>query len=159
MMQDTQDTTAYSYSFDVPLAPEAAFALFTEGFDRWWPKERVHLSERPCEAVVLEPVPGGRWYERADDGSECDWGLVREVERPTRILMAWHLNPEWVFDPDPAKATEVEVTFAGEGDGTRVTLEHRGFEVHGAPGAGMREAVGSEGGWPEHLEHYRRAAA
>ena len=38
-------------------------------------------------------------------------------------------------------------------------IEHRGFEVHGAPGAGMREAVSSEGGWPEHLEHYRRIAA
>ena len=159
MTQDTQDTTAYSYSFDVPLAPEAAFALFTDGFDRWWPKERVHLSEGPCAQVALEPVPGGRWFERAEDGSECDWGFVREVDRPKRILMAWHLNPEWVFDPDPARATEVEVTFAAEGDGTRVTLEHRGFEVHGAPGAGMREAVGSEGGWPEHLEHFRRIAA
>jgi hypothetical protein len=39
-----------------------------------------------------------------------------------------------------------------------VTLEHRGFEVHGASGAGMREAVSADGGWPEHLEHYRRAA-
>jgi uncharacterized protein YndB with AHSA1/START domain len=158
MTQQTGETAAYRYSFVVPLAPEDAFALFTEGFDRWWPKERVHISERPCVAVALEPVVGGRWYERGDDGSECDWGFVREVDRPGRILMGWHLNPEWVFDPDPAKATEVEVTFEPEGDGTQVTLEHRGFEVHGGPGAAMREAVSSEGGWPEHLEHYRRAA-
>ena len=158
MTQETQDTTAYRYSFTVPLAPEAAFELFTEGFDRWWPKDRVHLSERPCEAVVLEPVAGGRWYERADDGTEIDWGFVREVDRPGRILMAWQLDPEWSFEPDESKATDVEVTFEPEEDGTRVTLEHRGFEVHGAPGAGMREAVSGEGGWPEHLEHYRRVA-
>ena len=50
------------------------------------------------------------------------------------------------------------MTFTAEDDGTRVTLEHRGFEVHGAPGAGMRKAVSAEQGWPEHLEHYRRAA-
>jgi uncharacterized protein YndB with AHSA1/START domain len=158
MTQETQDMTAYRYSFSVPIAPDAAFELFTEGFDSWWPKERVHLSERPCALVALEPVAGGRWYERADDGSECDWGFVREVERPNRILMAWQLDPEWEFNPDPGKATEVEVTFEAEGDGTLVTLEHRGFEVHGEPGAEMREAVGSEGGWPEHLEHYRKAA-
>jgi hypothetical protein len=52
--------------------------------------------------------------------------------------MAWHLDPEWSFNPDPGKATEVEVT--------------------GGPGAEMREAVSSEAGWPEHLEHFRRAA-
>lgn len=158
MTQETQDTTAYRYSFSVPLDPEAAFELFTEGFDRWWPKERVHISEGPCAAVTLETVVGGRWYERAEDGSECDWGFVRALDRPGRILMAWHLDPEWKFNPDPGKATEVEVTFDAEGDGTLVTLEHRGFEVHGAPGAEMRDAVSSEGGWPEHLEHYRRAA-
>lgn len=158
MTQETQDTTAYRHSLVVPIDPEAAFALFTEGFDRWWPKERASLSERPCETVVLEAHAGGRWYERADDGSEMDWGFVREVDRPARILMAWQLDPEWEFDPDPAKITEVEVTFVAEGEGTLVTLEHRGFEVHGPPGGGMREAVASEGGWREHLEHYRRIA-
>jgi uncharacterized protein YndB with AHSA1/START domain len=155
----TQTTDAVTHSMLVPLAPEAAFELFVDRFGDWWPKERVHLSERPCEAVVLDAVSGGRWFERADDGSECEWGCVSEVDRPRRILMAWHLNPEWVFDPDPEKATEVEVTFTEEANGTLVTLEHRGFEVHGAAGAGMRQAVSSEEGWAEHLEHYRRMAA
>ena len=68
------------------------------------------------------------------------------------LLLAWHLTPEWKFDPDPAKATEVEVLFDAEEDQTRVTLEHRGFEVHGEPGAAMRESVGSDGGWASLLE-------
>jgi uncharacterized protein YndB with AHSA1/START domain len=83
---------------------------------------------------------------------------VRELDRPDRILLAWHLTPEWRFDPDPAKATEVEVSFSAESEGTRVTLEHRGFEVHGESGAAMRESVGSDGGWASLLALYRDAA-
>ena len=83
---------------------------------------------------------------------------MREVDRPERILLAWHLTPEWKFDPDPAKATEVEVAFAAEEDATRVTLEHRGFDVHGDAGAAMRESVSSDGGWSSLLEMYRAAA-
>ena len=40
-----------------------------------------------------------------------------EIDRPNRILLAWHLTPEWRYDPDAAKATEVEVTFIAEEDG------------------------------------------
>ena len=77
---------------------------------------------------------------------------------PCDILLAWHLTPDWKFDPDPAKATEVEVLFDAEEDQTRVTLEHRGFGVHGEAGPAMRESVSSDGGWPSLLETYRRAA-
>jgi uncharacterized protein YndB with AHSA1/START domain len=83
---------------------------------------------------------------------------VLEIDHPNRILVAWHLTPEWKYDPDPASATEVEVTFEAERDQTRVTLEHRGFEVHGEAGAAMRESVGGEGGWRSLMELYRRAA-
>jgi hypothetical protein len=46
------------------------------------------------------------------------------------------------------------VTFAAEDDGTRVTLEHRGFEVWGEKGAAMRDSVSSDGGWRGLLEGY-----
>jgi hypothetical protein len=52
----------------------------------------------------------------------------------------------------------VEVLFDAEEDGTRVTLEHRGFETHGQAGATMREAVSGEGGWSSLLAMYRDAA-
>jgi len=154
----TQTTDAVSQSVLVPLAPDAAFELFTDRFGEWWPKDSHHILDTPAAEAILEPREGGRWYERAADGSECDWGYVREVDRPHRILLAWHLTPQWQFDPDAAKATEVEVTFTAESDGTRVTLEHRGFAVHGDAGAAMRESVGSDGGWPSLLEIYRHAA-
>ena len=81
-----------------------------------------------------------------------------EIDRPNRILLAWQLTPEWRFDPDEAKATHVEVTFEPEDGGTRVTLEHRGFEVHGEAGAAMRESVGGEGGWAGLMDLYKNAA-
>jgi hypothetical protein len=39
-----------------------------------------------------------------------------------------------------------------------VTLEHRGFDVHGEAGAAMRESVSAEGGWAQLMELYRNAA-
>jgi uncharacterized protein YndB with AHSA1/START domain len=154
----TQTTEAVSHSVLVPLAPEAAFELFTDRFDHWWPREGHQISDARVEEFVLEAREGGRWFERAEDGAECEWGFVREVDRPRRILLAWHLNPEFDFDPDPARATEVEVTFRAEEGGTRVTLEHRGFEVHGEAGAAMRESVDSDGGWASLLATYRDSA-
>ena len=154
----TQTTDAVTHSVLVPLPPDAAFELFTDRFSDWWPKDSHHISDVPAAEVILESREGGRWYERAEDGSECDWGFVREADRPKRILLAWHLTPEFKFDPDPATATEVEVTFSAEEDQTRVTIEHRGFAVHGDGGAAMRESVDSDGGWSSLLEMYRNAA-
>jgi len=47
--------------------------------------------------------------------------------------------------------------FDAEDDQTRVTLQHRGFEVHGEAGPGMRESVGSDGGWRSLLQRHRAA--
>ena len=154
----TQTMEAVSHSVRVPLAPEAAFELFADRFTDWWPKDSHHIADIETVEAFLEAREGGRWYERAEDGTECDWGYVRELDRPERILLAWHLTPDWNFDPDPARATEVEVTFTREGEGTRVTLEHRGFEVHGEAGAAMRRSVDADGGWPSLLALYRDMA-
>jgi uncharacterized protein YndB with AHSA1/START domain len=154
----TQTTDAVTTSVLVPLEPGAAFELFTDRFSDWWPKDSHHIGDADAAEVFLDARPGGRWYERAEDGAECDWGSVLEIDRPNRILLAWHLTPEWRYDPDPANATEVEVTFIAEEEQTRVTLEHRGFEVHGEAGATMRESVGGDGGWATLMELYKNAA-
>jgi uncharacterized protein YndB with AHSA1/START domain len=154
----TQTTEAVTRSVLVPLEPGAAFELFTDRFGEWWPKDSHHILDSPAAEVVLEPREGGRWYERGESGEECDWGHVLELDRPNRILLAWQLTPKWKFDADESRATQVEVTFSAEDDGTRVTLEHRGFEVHGEAGAAMRDSVGSEGGWGQLMELYKNAA-
>jgi uncharacterized protein YndB with AHSA1/START domain len=155
----TQATDAITQSVLVPLQPDAAFELFTDRFSHWWPKDSHHIADADAAEVFLEPRAGGRWYERAEDGAECDWGTVLEVDRPNRILLAWQLTPEWRFDSDRSKATHVEVSFTAEEPGTtRVTLTHSGFEVHGEAGATMRESVGGDGGWAQLMELYKNAA-
>jgi uncharacterized protein YndB with AHSA1/START domain len=155
----TQTTDAVTQSVLVPLEPGAAFELFVDRFGDWWPKDSHHIADADAADVFLEPRAGGRWYERAEDGTECDWGTVLEVNRPNRVLLAWHLTPEWRYDPDPAQATQVEVSFVAEEHGaTRVTLTHSGFEVHGEAGAAMRESVGGDGGWAQLMELYKNAA-
>ncbi len=149
-----QTTLSATTTVTVKATPERAFETFTAGFASWWPLDSHHIGTQAAVDVVMEPHPGGRWYERAADGTECDWGFVTAYEPPRRLVLAWHLNPDWDFDPDPARATEVEVTFAPDGEHTVVALEHRGFEALGERGPEMRDAVSSPGGWVDLLSAY-----
>jgi hypothetical protein len=48
------------------------------------------------------------------------------------LTPASDIDPRWELQTDPAKASEIEVTFAEEGPGrTRVVLRHRHLERHG----------------------------
>lgn len=134
---------------------ERAFKIFTEFFGGWWPSTH-HIGKQPYETAILEGRMGGRWYERATDGTECEWGRVLAWEPPARLVLSWHLQPDWQYDPDPTKASEVEVRFIAEsGASTRVELEHRLIERHGAGSDGMRTQVDSEGGWGMIVELYQ----
>lgn len=141
---------------EAPL--ERAFAVFTEGLDSWWPLATHAIGAQPAVAVVVEPRPGGRWYERAADGSECDWGRVLAWEPPHRLVLAWEVSADWQHDP--GLVTEVEVRFHAEhADRTRVELEHRGLEAYADRAGDMRDTFDSPGGWPGLLERFAGAAA
>lgn len=47
---------------------------FTEGHGTWWPLATHHIGTKPAATAVIEPGAGGRWFERAADGEECDLG-------------------------------------------------------------------------------------
>jgi hypothetical protein len=51
----------------------------------------------------------------------------------------------------------VEIRFLPDGDGTRVELEHRGWERVGAEAAEVREAYGSPQGWVTTLNVFASA--
>ena len=93
----------------------------------------------------MEPRAGGRWYERGEDGSECQWGRVLSWEPPARVVLAWQINAQWQYDPD--FETEVEIKFIADGTGTRVELEHRDLERYGEQAETMRATFDSDGGW------------
>jgi uncharacterized protein YndB with AHSA1/START domain len=107
------------------------------------------------EKAIIETRAGGRMYSRQVDGSECDWGRVTAWEPPRRLVFAWQITHEWGYEPDLAKASEVEIIFTAIGaESTRVDLEHRHFERHGAGGSSMRTAVDSPNGWGGLLQMY-----
>ena len=117
------------------------------------------LQDRNANAVdaVVEPQVGGRWYERGDDGSTCDWGRVLLWEPPSRLVLSWDINAEW--QPEPTLNTEIEVRFIPEGENvTRVELEHRHLDRYGARREEMRRIFDVEGDWGRLLALFARAA-
>ncbi|MET0310392.1 MAG: SRPBCC family protein [Sphingomonas sp.] len=131
----------------VKVPPPRAFTLFTADIARWW-APNMNIAKGLFADLVLEPRPGGRWFERSEDGAETDWGKVLAWDPPGRLVIGWQLNAEFKFDPD--FVTEVEVTFEPEGQGTRVTLEHRNLERFGPSAEIVAGKVG--GGWPRLLQ-------
>jgi uncharacterized protein YndB with AHSA1/START domain len=108
------------------------------------------VGENPHVDVVIEPRSGGRWFEVDSQGNETPWGKVLVWEPPGRLVLGWQLNSVFTYDPD--LLTEVEVTFSPQGDGTRVTLEHRDLERFGADAEKLAGQLG--GGWPGFLDQY-----
>jgi uncharacterized protein YndB with AHSA1/START domain len=100
----------------LPLTPLAAFELFTQKIGVWWPADRRHTQDPTSEIFLLQ---SGRFYERARDGHEVELGHVRSWELPSRILL------DFFIATGPEKPTEVEITFAAQEGGTRVTVTHR----------------------------------
>jgi uncharacterized protein YndB with AHSA1/START domain len=134
-------------SIRVKATAERAFQVFTEGIDTWWPRSH-HIGKSPMKRIILEGRPGGRCYSDQVDDTECDWGSVLVWDPPQRFVIAWQISPNWQFEPDLAKSSEVEVRFTPEAGGfTRVDLEHRHFERHGAGAESMRTAVDHSDGW------------
>ena len=132
-----------------------AFEVFTAGFGRWWPASHS-ISKSPQKAAIIEPRLGGRWYERGEDGSECEWGRVLVWEPPARLVLSWQLSAQWKYDPH--LLTEVEVRFIPEGERvTRVEFEHRGLENYGDQAEALRKSISSPGGWPGILDAYAAA--
>ncbi len=134
-------------SIPVKATVEHAFAVFTDGYDTWWPRTH-HIGKSPMTRAIIEGRAGGRCCSEKADGSECDWGRVLVWEPPHRLVLAWQITHEWGYEPDLARSSEVDVWFTAQPDGlTRVDLEHRHFERHGAGGAAIRTAVDSPNGW------------
>jgi uncharacterized protein YndB with AHSA1/START domain len=150
----TTDTNVrVTKSVTVRASAERAFTVFTERFASWWPASH-HIGAAELADAVIEPRVGGRWFERGVDGAECDWGQVLAYEPPARVVLSWHLQGDWSYHPDPARASEVEVRFVAEApDRTRVELEHRHLERHDDPDA-VRDGVASPKGWSGILDGY-----
>jgi uncharacterized protein YndB with AHSA1/START domain len=107
----TAETVVVHLQIDAP--PEVVFDCFCD------PKALITWMG---EAAATEPWPGGHFAVDIDDMQVR--GEFKIVERPTRLVFSWgfagipHLPPG---------ASTVEVTFAAHGNGTALTLVHRGL--------------------------------
>jgi uncharacterized protein YndB with AHSA1/START domain len=156
MTTQAQDTAVRTQVVvEVPI--ERAFAVFTDDFDSIKPREHNMLAVDIAE-TVFEPREGGRIYDRGVDGSECHWASVLVYQPPKRIVFSWNISPQWQVEPDPGKVSEVEVRFVPESpERTRVELEHRNLDRHGAGWESARDGVAGEGGWPLYLRRFADA--
>ena len=148
-MSSAQTTVeAVKKSLVVKCSPERAFEIFTREIGSWWPVGDYSIGGDKVTEVVFEEQVGGRIFERHSDGGEGEWGRVLAWEPPHRFTMSWYPGGT------PAEATELEVRFAAEGDGTKVDLEHRGWEIFAAEGQQTRDKY--DNGWPTVLGHLER---
>jgi len=154
-------TTAAAFRTTITVeAPiDRAFTVFTSGIGSWWPKGH-HIGNVDLADVVIEGHPGGRWFQRAVDGSECEWGKVLTWEPPDRVELAWHLDADFVFDPDPERASRVEVRFTATGERTtRVDFAHADLDHVGERWPELLGEISEQGGWPVILEGFATSAA
>ncbi|HEX8345851.1 MAG TPA: SRPBCC family protein, partial [Actinoplanes sp.] len=151
-MGDGEDTMSLRVSVLVEAAPEAAFDAFTTRVHEWWVREFTWSGRDLLDTIGIEPGPGGKAYEIGPHGFRLDWGRVLVWDPPRRVVLAWQIAPDRVPRPDPAQASEVDVSFRQQPGGTAVTLEHRHFERHGPDAAGYRRAMTD--GWRELLDRY-----
>ncbi len=150
--------TAVRVSLEVHAPIERAFRVFTAEIGSWWDPDH-HILKAELAEMVFEPRVGGHVYDRGADGSECPWARVLAYEPPHRLVISWDINMQWQLEPDPAKTSEIEVRFVEQApDRTVVEFEHRNLDRHGEGWEGMRDAVGSPGGWPAGLQAFAEAA-
>jgi len=158
-MPKTAEEAVVRKSVRVGVPIQRAFSVFVEQMETWWPAEH-HIGAQPFETIFVEPRAGGRWYERDVQGNECNWGQVLAWAPPDRVAFSWHLAPpEWKFNPDLDKASEVEIRFTAEGpSSTLVELTHSHLERHGEDFEQMRAMMDGPGAWVNTLAAFAKAA-
>jgi uncharacterized protein YndB with AHSA1/START domain len=156
-MSGATDPNSVRKVMSVKAPPAVAWRVFTEQMGSWWPLGVYKIGKAKAVDAVLEPRVGGRWYERGDDGSTCDWGRVLAWEPPSRLVLSWDISADFQYDPNVK--TEIEVRFIPEGkNATRVELEHRHLDRYGPRRDEMRTIFDTTGDWGRLLAMFARVA-
>ena len=122
----------------VRCSPERAFEAFTVQIAGWWPLSTHSVYGGDAATVGFVE---GQIVERSNEGRTNVWGQVLTWEPPDQLSFTWHPGR------DDGQRTQVTVTFRPEGDGTRVDLEHIGWEVFGEDAEATRATYDGAKGW------------
>ena len=144
----------------VAVAPSDAFEVFTEETDLWWRRGfKYRLAGRRPGTLEFEPGVGGRLFEsfETDSGTRVyETGSITVWDPPARLVVKWRNSN---FSPD--ESTELDVRFEPSGEGTLVTVQHRGWAAlrpdhparHGLEGAAFSRMMGMW--WSDQLTSMR----
>jgi uncharacterized protein YndB with AHSA1/START domain len=130
----------------VSCGPAEAFRLFTDEIDSWWPLATHSVGQEKAVSCHFEGREGGGIFETHADGTVHLWGTITSWEPGARLVFSWHPGR------DASTAQEVELRFVRMPSGTRVELEHRGWEVLGDRAEAIRAGYAS--GWVSVLDRY-----
>jgi uncharacterized protein YndB with AHSA1/START domain len=122
-MSDALVSEAVRKVVTVDCTVEEAFRVFTADAMSWWPVATHSIHGDAVRELVFEGEEGGEVYEVSESGERGHWATVVSWEPPSRLVLAWNILE---LESVP---TEVEIRFLPEGPGTRVELEHRGWEA------------------------------
>lgn len=129
---------------EVDVDAATAFKIFTAEIGRWWRPGAINWYRSDhAIGMEIEPRVGGRWRELCDDGGHTEFGAVVGWEPAKRLLLSYRDIPN----------SEVELRFDQLSDGTRITMEHRGWpQVDPAIAAKQRHV--KRWGWTSILGWY-----
>ncbi len=107
-------------------APAArTFSAFTREIGEWWrPNGLFRFTDRVGGRLAFEPDPPERLVEIGTNGERFEIGPVTVWDPPHRLVFGWRQAgfPAGQF-------TEVSVRFDTVENGTRVTVEHFGWDA------------------------------
>ena len=132
---------------DVPLSSAMAFNKFINELQMWWPKEYTWSKDKLVLLKMGNNV-NELCSEIGPDNFHCDWGKILEIEQGKKIKFSWQIDYNRVPQPDPAKASEVEVTFENAGAANcSVKIIHRNLDKHEIKQHLYFEALNGQHGW------------
>jgi hypothetical protein len=152
------NTDCVTASTTVAVDPATAFAIFTGEIAAWWKPKVQGLFQHGRDGTLR--FDNGRLVETYEKGEPFEIGRVLAWEPAKRFVVEWR---QYGFAP--GDCTEVEVRFEAAAKGTRVTVQHRGWDRlpadhparHGYTGGAFTSLIGLR--WGDALTGLRAAAA
>jgi uncharacterized protein YndB with AHSA1/START domain len=128
--------------------PEEVFDAWTNPavLERWW----ATTPKGPSPGCDVDLRVGGRYTLRmlgGDGELHVVGGEYREVSRPNRLVFTWCWQGEG--GPHPGHVSLVAIDFHGDGERTKVVLEHTGL-------ASQQSREGHGEGWNACLDSLAR---
>ena len=139
----------------VRLGAAESIDLMIADIALWWPVSSHSVSAANGSlplALTVKPRPGGQFIETLADGTKTVWGTITHWVHPRQIKIDWHVGQPQI------DATQIELTFTPEKNGTQIILTHSGWEKFGQAGLSIRAEYDKS--WDHvFLDRYSAAAA